>query len=263
MEDTANALDRLTLGASTEADDDPQLVVATGFDRMTPAEVEDAQERALQAATEATLRSIGGEGLAPEALAEAQEKAKEMLRGMRGDECDLANLRNFNYSLALPAIRLLFRHMIKAAHIRGGPKAEAIAAIRDLSPVTEIGCLKIDFFNRTKGAADAMYLLLGECPRGHNFDAQLAKLRPHVTAEKWPEIQHHMSVLVYNCRQIYAKFAADNQPLIRKIFGLPPDDACSPYLTLHVDVANTTLYLDESWPNRIGIFIRDEESRPD
>jgi len=210
-------------------------------------------------AVDAAVRATSTPGAAPpdaETIAAARARAQQMLEEMGGDEAaGLRDLQNLTLSMGLPSTRAVFRQMIKAADVRGKTKAAAMAEIVDFSPVTEVGCMKIDFFNQLSRKPDAAYLLLDQCPKTHDLGAQLEKLKSVVPAEKWAEVLKHLSMLIHIGRSVYGNIARQRLPLIRKIFGLGPDDKCDKYLDLQVDRANTTLYLDADWPHRIGIFV--------
>jgi len=190
-------------------------------------------------------------------IAEARARASAMLTTMTSDdEAGLKDLQNLTLSMGLPSTRSMFQSMIENSKLRGVAKKDAIRAVADFSPVTESGCMKVDFFNQVLGAPDIAYLVLHKCPRDHNLEAQLNKLKPHVLAEKWAEVTRSLSMLIYIGRSVYGQIARANLGLIRDIHGAAADDPCTEYLDLKVDVENTTLYLDASWPSRIGIYIR-------
>jgi hypothetical protein len=146
--------------------------------------------------------------------------------------------------------------MIEASGIRGAEKKKALRAVAALSPVTEIGCMQVDFFNRASGSSDVAYLVLDRCPPGHDLGAQLDKLKRVVSEEKWPEVIRSLSMLVNIGRAVYAQTARDNIDLIRQIWGFAAEDLCTKYLDMQVDKSNTTLFLDAGWPGRVGIFVR-------
>ncbi len=173
------------------------------------------------------------------------------------DKKGLMDLQNLSLSMGLPAARATFMAMVEAANLKGKKKTKICNMIRSLSPVTEIGCMQVDFCDKNTGAARVLYMVLEECPRDHDFGAELNKLQPHTTEEKWSEVLKHLSMLVYLGRKTYGDIAKNNVGVIREIFGLPDSDLCTEYLQYQVDPANTTLYVKPDWPVRIGIFIRD------
>jgi hypothetical protein len=240
--------------------------------RIPPTMAEAVAEQADEAMREAVARTLasmaetGQEAPDEETLAAAQAKAREMLREAGGDGDDPAaginDLRALTSSMGLPAARIAFRHMIKAAGVRGAVKHEALASIKAFSPITEVGSMKIDFFNRETGKPDVAWLLLDECRANHDLGAQLDKIKPHVAPEKWPEILKHCSTLIGIGRTVYAQLAKNNLALIRKINGLPASDPCTEYLAYKVDMASSTLYLGAAWPNRIGLFVHLDKDVP-
>ena len=216
-----------------------------------------AGEDAMDVATRAAIRSAGGEAPSADVVADARARASELLTTMTSnDEAGLKDLQNLTLSMGLPSTRSMFKCMIENSNLRGVAKKDAIRAVADFSPVSESGCMKVDFFNQALGAPDIAYLVLHKCPRDHNLEAQLNKLKPHVLAEKWAEVTRSLSMLIYIGRSVYGQIARANLGLIRDIHGAAADDPCTDYLDLKVDVENTTLYLDASWPSRIGIYVR-------
>ena len=193
---------------------------------------------------------------------ETEAKAKEFLKNIGATESDregLQDLQNLSLSMGLPTARACFRAMLAA---NASPATshkyykEAMRQIANFSPVTEIGCMRVDFFNTSTNRADVAYMVLDECAADHDLGAQIVKLRTHVADEKWPEVVKHMSMLIHLGRSIYSQIAEKEKPLIRKIFSRPAAHDCADLLKLGVDSRNTTLFVDPRWPQRVGIFIR-------
>lgn len=217
-------------------------------------------EEAFTAAVDATLRDFPA-GAAPPAgvVDDARERARQLLDEAGAEDREgLRDMHNLTLSMGLPATRAMFRQMVRASGRRGAAKRAAAKEIADFSPVTELGCLKVDFYDLAGQRPDTAYLTLGECPKGHDLGAQLDKIKPRVAPEKWQEVLKHLSMLVFTGRNVYANTARQHLPLIRALFGLAPSDPCERYLDLQVDPANTTLYLDAGWPSRVGIFVSTE-----
>ena len=195
----------------------------------------------------------GADGAPDEAAVRA--RAAQLVAGADEDSiAGLRDLQNLTLSMGLPAARALFRHMVDAAGVQGAARPLLMAEIRAFSPVTEVGCMQVDFTG-TDGAPGVAYLLLDQCPREHDLGAQLDKLQARVPDKKWPEVLKHLAALLAIGRRVYADLARQQLPLIRRIFGAPAGDPCSPMLALRVDPANTTLYLDPDWPLRVGLFV--------
>ena len=210
----------------------------------------------LSGAVDATTREFSAK---PDAatLADARARAQNLLRGTNDeDAAGLRDLQNLTLSMGLPATRIIFRHMIAASGKRGAVKRDATREVRELSPLTEVGCMRVDFLNRMTQKPDIAYLLLDQCPKTHNLGAQLDKLKSLVADEKWPDVLKHFSMLVHIGRSVYGNVTRQRLPLIRRLFDLSPDDKCEKYLDLQIDRSNTTLFIDVDWPNRVGIFVR-------
>jgi len=172
------------------------------------------------------------------------------------DKRGIQDLHNLSLSMGLPAARATFTMMVEAAGLHGKKKTKISNAILNISPVTEVGCYKVDFFNKDTGKADVAYMLLDVCHRDHDLGAELDCLKKHATEEKWAEILKHLSMLVALARKTYSETARSHISLIRGIFGLSAFDPCTAYLDYKVDPGNTTLYIDPTWPTRIGIWIK-------
>jgi hypothetical protein len=230
-------------------DTDPQMDVNVGTGHPAGA-------NPMDDAVAATLRTLGGEAPSADVIAAAKARAAEMLQEMNAPDSGLKDMQNLTLSIGLPTARAAFLYMIRAANIRGAAKAKAIAAISDFSPVTEVGCMKVDFFNTTTGKKDIAYLVLDECPKHHNLGRQLDRMKEHVADDAWPKIVKHLSMLIHIGRSVYGNVARKNLTLIRSIFGLAEDDPCEKYLDFQIDRENTTLFLDAEWPTRAGIYLR-------
>ena len=219
-----------------------------------------AGSAAMTAAIDATLRaapSSEGEPPSAEVVAAARERVRAMLEATSAeDAAGLRDMHNLTLTFGLPATRAIFRQMVKASGRRGAAKRAAVREINEFSPITEVGCMQVDFYNQATQRPDVAYLMLEQCQQGHDLGAQLDKIKPFVLPARWPEVLKHLSMLVYLGRSVYANVARQHLPLIRSLAGLPADDPCERYLNLQVDPVNTTLYLDASWPGRVGIFVR-------
>ena len=236
------------------AEDTPEEQIeinAGGMSDMNPAD----REKAMDDAVTAAIRATGGAGEEPDAatIAAARARAQQMLGAE--DAEGLQHMRNLTLSMGLPATRALFHHMITISRKRGAAKAAAIEKVAQFSPVREVGCMKVDFHNRVTNKPDSAYIRLDQCPRTHNLDTQLDKLRPLVPADKWSEVLKPMSMLIHIGRSTYGNATRQQLPLIRSLFDLPENDPCEKYLDLKVDKNNSTLYIDDSWPNRAGIYV--------
>lgn len=213
----------------------------------------------MSSSKEEEVAAAAPEGEAAAAVSEEEIRARAMAlaQTMRQEDVEgLKDIQNHMIAMGLPAARALLRQLVEATTAAGSPSRQgALAAIAELSPVTEVGCMRIDFHDRTKNRANTAYLTIEECPRDHNLDAQLNKLRNRCAEARWPEVLRSLSRLVFFARMVYAQST--------KLLAARDDPAVAGLVSGHevaaVDPANTTLYLDESWPTRAGIFVRLEK----
>ena len=190
---------------------------------------------------------------------EVEERAREFIARTGMDASDregLLHMQNLTLSMGLHTARACFRAMLDANNITGAARAAAEREITAFSPVTEIGCMRVDFFNMLTAGPDVAYLVLEQCPAGHNLSAQMHKLHRLVDGDKWIEVLKHLSMLVHLGRSVYNQIAQQNLPLLRRIYKRGAGDACADLMQLGVDSRNTTLFVDPRWPMRVGIFVK-------
>ena len=211
----------------------------------------------VSAASAALAALTMGAAPTPETEAKAQEFI-EKIGATTEDREGLLSLQNLTLSMGLPAARACFRMMLDANDANAAVRDWAEREIAAFSPVTEVGCIQVDYFDRLSGRSAVARVLLDECPRDHDLGAEIAKLRPRVDDEKWVEVVKHISMLVHLGRSVYAQVAERSKPLIRRIYGRRADHACADEMKLGVDSRNTTLFVDPRWPVRIGIYIHAE-----
>ena len=233
------------------------------------AEVEVEVDSLGAAAPKAASRSDAADGisssLAASALAsdavtpEVEARARDFIARAGLDEGDregLIHMQNLTLSMGLHSARACFRAMLDANAVVGAARAAAEKEITAFSPVTEIGCMRVDFFNMITAAPDTAYLVLDKCPAAHDLSAQLNKLHRLVDSDKWIEVLKHLSMLVNLGRSVYNQIAQQHKPLLRRIYRRDAANSCDDLLHLGVDSRNTTLFVDPRWPERVGIFVK-------
>jgi hypothetical protein len=191
--------------------------------------------------------------------AEVEEKAHALLDQIGATSEDAAGIRSLQdltTSIGLPAARESFEAMLDANRVAPALRAAALREIKAFSPITEVGCMQVDFFNMITAAPDVAYLVLDKCPANHDLGAELKKLKTVVDTDKWVEVVKHLSMMIYLGRTVYSAMAKDHKPLLRKIFNRSADHDCADLMALGVDSRNTTLFVDPRWPVRVGIFVR-------
>jgi hypothetical protein len=210
----------------------------------------DSKDEVAPAATAEATAPATAEATAPEDEASLRARAEQFAQTLRREDVEgLKDIQNHMISMGLPATRALLRQFVEHSTAAGSPEqTRALKAVADLSPVTEVGCMRVDFHDRIANCGNTAYITLEECPRDHDLGAQLGKLQSRCAEAKWPEVLTHLSRLVFFGRSVYAQSARALQPELGAAFVRYPG--------VQVDAANTTLYLEEAWPRRAGIFVR-------
>lgn len=183
----------------------------------------------------------------PEMIEKAKKLASEM-KNMDG----FKDMQNLMLSMGLHAVRSTLCHMVKAADLTGAKKQSILKAIANISPITEVGCMHVNFYNNTTKKIDNAYMMLDECAPDHDLTAEFDKIKPHISSEKWVEITKSLGVLLYTARSVYGNIVRSNS-ILKNIWGNEAD--LTEFMDYKVDTANTTLYINESWPIRIGFRI--------
>lgn len=194
-----------------------------------------------------------------QAQAKGRQMAEDILKNRPQDAAGLRDLQNLSLSMGLPATRSLFRHMIAASDASAAVKLEVSRAVAGLSPVSEVGCMKVDYVDKLNGQPAVAYLLLGACDKNHDMVRQINKLKPFIGDDKWAEILQHLSMLMYFGRNVYANSAKQLRESIASLNIGPVED----FLEAKVDAESSTLYLCAGWPRRIGIFISIDNDNED
>jgi len=249
-DDACDVLSAMELASEmSEGADEPSDAMA-----VTQAQAQ-AQDESLSDNWAAAARAATTDAAAAPQLAEDAKALLKQVGATPEDREGLQSLQNLSLSMGLPAARACFRMMLEA-NAAGAPlRAWANRQIDAFSPVTEVGCLQVDYFDTIVSKPAVARILLEECDRDHDFGAQLGALRARVSPEKWVEVIKHVSMLVHLGRSVYAQLAEANRPLIRKIYGRPASHDCAAEMKLGVDSRNTTLFVDPRWPRRIGVFV--------
>ena len=130
----------------------------------------------MDAAVTAAVQSFGA--ASPEAIAEARFKAEQLINNE--DAEGLRHLHNLTLSIGLPATRDLYHQMLNASEKKGKEKKLVERRIIDFSPVTEIGCMRIDFHDKLTNTANVVHVRLGSCPKNYNLSIQLDKLHERI-----------------------------------------------------------------------------------
>lgn len=174
-------------------------------------------------------------------------------------------IRKHAATIGFPAVRETFTILLERGFSPGPERDEMMKKLSDLFPITEVGSIEVEFFNKALGRADKAHLVLQRCPREHDLGAQLDKLRnsfdPAHAEAMWASVQKQLSILVFIGRDVYKRTVEQAGGFVAqlcRVCDLPAGLLAS----LGVDKANTTLYLDPEWPERVGIFVHLESEAP-
>jgi hypothetical protein len=119
--------------------------------------------------------------------------------------------------------------------------------------VDKFGGLSVEYFDTDQGKNTYCYIILNKCHKTHNLSEQFEKINKFMTAEQWDHVLKQISMLLYITKNIY-KLSISS--FSEQIFNLGFD--INDIEVLNVDPSNTTLYIDEEWDERTGIYIMRE-----
>ncbi len=209
-------------------------------------------EVVLDKAVESVLSPEQKANMSPEQIGEIKERARAFIQ----DPEKIAGMRDLRKLTILMGLRPA--GMILKQLIRLGPSdawdslRDRVDAIADMN-TCEHGCQTVDFYNKSSRGADRVHLMLDECGRTHDLTGELNKLLPHIDEAKKPQIMKHLSMLIGLGRSVYVKLAEENKQLFDDISAHIGGISIN---KIQVDPANTTMYVVESTPMRVGIFVR-------
>ena len=184
---------------------------------------------------------------------------EEIISKMSPEDLEgLQSLQNLTLSLGIPTTKTILRFLIDSSDQEPADKNQAYAFVETLSPITEIGCMELKYQTPQK-TQKVSYMLIDECAKNYDVVAELDKIKKDINPDKWQEVLHNASMIVFYCRIVYAKLVQGNIEQIQKWFRRSAGDRCDDIAVLHVDPTNNTLYckLLENYPKRVGIHIRD------
>ncbi|MDE2095918.1 MAG: hypothetical protein KGL39_01575 [Patescibacteria group bacterium] len=199
-----------------------------------------------QALDEAVRRATADQQLSPEAAAELKNKAVQLLSNPE-ERKRIEQMKLAAVYAGLPVVRATLGQLIELGN------AEDKKQLRDaLESLTRAdgkdGALTVG----VKGGVQA-HIHLGECAKNHDLDGELNKVKAVVTNTVWAQVQQAISQHVSMAVMYYHSFVREHTDLIAKIrAGLP--DTVDP-LQLKIDKSNTTIYVADSQPRRVGLFV--------
>ena len=156
------------------------------------------------------------------------------------------NVKKQMLAMGFPSLRILLYALVKKYN-KGN---DYNVHIENICHIQEVGCLDIKYFNKVSNKQETAFIVLKECKADHDVSYELDKLRVHLNEEQWSNILKSLSFVILLTRSIYSSIYEENLDFIQNIVG----NDVGLYNTVHVDPANTTLYLPDV-EDRIGIFV--------
>jgi len=132
-------------------------------------------------------------------------------------------------------------------------KNKFIDTIETSTNVEKVGGMNIEYIDSDTNIKTYCYIIMNKCERSHNILPQLNKIQKHFNEEQWKDILKNISMMIYLCKNIYKLTIAT---CTEKIFNLGYD--INDIEELKLDETNMTLYLEEDWDERVGIYIMRE-----
>jgi len=157
-------------------------------------------------------------------------------------------------SMGFPSCRIMMGSLLKNAPSTDTAIRERFLEIIDKTTTVEkVGGMNIEYSDIESGQKTYCYILMNKCDKNHNLLQQLDKIQNNFNEEKWKEILKNISMLLYLCKNMYKltlKTCTD------EIFQLGLD--INDIEELQIDDTNMTLFINENWEERVGIYIMRE-----
>jgi len=162
------------------------------------------------------------------------------------DKQGLRDIHNLTISMCIHSIVNFLKEYVQRSNVKD---KELFLQRLDLKlKEYEVGCMEVKFHNGI--GADIAYLYLDLSEINHNLTYELEKIKKYILPEKWKDILKSLSTMIFILRTVYKQVYNEFIDIIHSV--CPSID----FSDLNVDIANTTLYVEELFPVRIGIFIR-------
>lgn len=213
-------------------------------------------------ATAAAL-AAGDRQYSDDEVATARARAMTMLGDM--DSKGMKSMRNLSLAIGMPAAKAILELLVEHGTASESCKADLMSRVKTTTEPPAIndavGCIEVKIPDEggKAGACTSVYLVLGRCPKNHDLGAQLGHVFSLIPEEKQPVIKQHLSMLVIMGRTVFSNIVEANAALLTEIQAhLSHETAERISAGLQIDPANTTLYVEESWDERVGLFVKFE-----
>ena len=157
-------------------------------------------------------------------------------------------------SMGIPACKIMMTILLQHSLTDDeNIKYKFFEMIEDSLSVEKFGGLNVEYFDTDQNKKTHCYIILNKCHKTHNLDEQFNKINKFMNTEQWNHILKQISMLLYITKNIY-KLSISS--FSEQVFNLGFD--INDIEVLNVDPVNTTLYIDEEWEERTGIYIMRE-----
>lgn len=157
-------------------------------------------------------------------------------------------------SMGFPSCRIMMGALLKHApsdHLE--TREHFLEIIDKTTSVEKVGGMNIEYIDIESGQKTYCYILMNKCNKDHDLVRQLDKIQNHFDEEKWKEILKNISMLLYLCKNMYKLTLKTCNDSIFQL-GLDINEVDE----LKIDESNMTLFIDEEWDERVGIYIMRE-----
>ena len=157
-------------------------------------------------------------------------------------------------SMGVPACKIMMTILLQHALTEDeNIKYKFFEMIEESLVVEKFGGLNVEYFDTDQNKKTYCYIILNKCHKTHNLGDQFDKIHKYMNAEQWDYLLKQISMLLYITKNIY-KLSISS--FSEQVFNLGFD--INDIEVLNVDPENTTLYIDEEWEERTGIYIMRE-----
>jgi hypothetical protein len=157
-------------------------------------------------------------------------------------------------SMGFPSCRIMMGALLKHApsdHLE--TREHFLEIIDKTTSVEKVGGMNIEYTDIESGQKTYCYILMNKCNKDHDLVRQLDKIQNYFDEEKWKEILKNISMLLYLCKNMYKLTLKTCNDSIFQL-GLDINEVDE----LKIDESNMTLFIDEDWDERVGIYIMRE-----
>jgi len=157
-------------------------------------------------------------------------------------------------SMGIPTCRIMMQTLLqKSESTDESAKFNFYQKIEELTNIEKVGGMNIEYEDMDTGKKTFFYIIMNKCHKDHDLNMEFNKIKKNFSEETWKQLLKHVSMLIYLCRSIYK---INMQACINDIFHLGFD--INEIEELKIDPRNTTLYINEEWDERMGIYIMRE-----